>query len=114
MREMVAHVRTVLDVDAARLVDEYTHEPAARVHLAVDELVAQRGQRAFQHFVQLHRHDLKNRKSKKKMGCRAHFSYLSDVILPEIGSDLKRKKTLLRPGTGTRWLRPTPTGVGDD
>src|SRR5439155_17819169 len=48
------------------------------------------------------------------MGCRAHFSYLSDVILPEIGSDLKRKKTLLRPGTGTRWLRPTPTGVGDD
>src|SRR6266704_2061014 len=65
MREMIARVRTVLDVDAAGLVDEYTHEPAARVHLAVDELVAQRGQRAFQQFVQLHRHDPKIERAKK-------------------------------------------------
>src|SRR5881394_1513792 len=98
MRKMIAHVRAVLDVDTVGLVDEYTHEPAARVHLAVDELVAQRGQCAFQQFVQLHRHD------RKKMGCRAHFSYLSGGILPEIEGDLKRKKTLPHAGTGTPWL----------
>ena len=52
------------------------------------------------------------------MGCRAHFSYLSDVILPEIEGDLKRKKTLPRLGTGTPCLpadshacRPRPPAV---
>src|SRR5208282_3805425 len=53
-------------------------------------------------------------KKQKKMGCRAHFSYLSDAILPEIGGYLKGLRALApdarRPqgplGGRSAWLEP--------
>src|SRR5262249_3052565 len=53
VREMIAHARAVLDIDAAGLVDEHAHEPSAGRRLAVDQLVPHRGQRALQQLTQL-------------------------------------------------------------
>ena len=78
-RQVTAHARAILDVDAFRLVDEHADLTALRRQLDVDQLEAQRGQRALQKLGQVHccaslACSLVSRRrqpatSQKKMGC---------------------------------------------
>jgi hypothetical protein len=95
VRQMIAHAGAVLDVHATGLVDEHAHEPAPCGGFAVDELVAQSGQRAFQQFVQLHRHPEKH-KSQKKNGLSSPFLLLIGRYLTRIGAQVEGPERFLR------------------
>ena len=84
-RQMVRDARAILDVDSARLVDEHPHEAAPRRAIPVDQLVAERGERAFEQITQVRGHQCSGgerqarrpgRGSKKKWAAPAHFSLL--------------------------------------
>src|SRR6185369_7088230 len=119
MGQMRAHLRAILNVDAPRLVDEYAHEPAAGRVVPIDQLVAQRGQRAFQNIGQLQqwrRHETEKVKKKwavEPISYRLHPSR----IIAKIPADLKGAPTpdaapRPRADPGPRRLIPPALTIG--
>src|SRR6185369_11283142 len=110
MGQMRAHLRAILNVDAPRLVDEYAHEPAAGRVVPIDQLVAQRGQRAFQNIGQLQqwrRHESEKVKKKwavEPISYRLHPSW----IIAKIPADLKGPPSpgVARPGSARSLAGP--------
>jgi hypothetical protein len=68
--EVPAHARTILDVDAVRLVDEDANQPGPGREFPVDQLVPHRGQCLLQQLAQIHRRP----RRQKKMGCAQPIS----------------------------------------
>ena len=75
-RQVIRYPRAILDVDAARLVDEYADEPAPRRHVPVDELVPQCRYRTLQKITQAQRRPRAHCKPKKNGLRPAHFSFV--------------------------------------
>src|SRR6476646_10602387 len=110
MGQMRAHLRAILDVDAARLVDEYANEAAAGRMVPVDQFVAQRGQRAFKNVGQLQqwrRHE--SEKVKKKWAVEPiSYRLRPSWIIAKIPADLKGPPSpgAARPGSARSLAGP--------